>query len=107
MEKHFDSHPGNRKRLMKALDDYSLTLQHAIRQDLRAYLEQRAKDEADVLPPLSALEMFDYCMDADPDFLNTCFPFCAVMLTKENIGYLHNHILQQFRLTLVPEQTTE
>nr|QJB20137.1 MAG: hypothetical protein [Microvirus sp.] len=99
-----DYHPGGRKRLEQAISDYSLTMQHAIRQDLTAQLISRAKEEAGVLPEFTPLEMFDYLLDSDDEFINWCFPFCAYRLTKDNISHLHAKILTDFRVTLMPEQ---
>jgi len=97
-----DIHPGNAKRLSALVDDYVMTMQHAIRQDLKMELEQRAVAEAGVLPPLSAAEMFDYLMDTDVEFLNWCFPFCAVRLSPDNMSYLHKRIITDYRKSLNP-----
>lgn len=98
--KTFDPHPGGAKRLSGAVDDYILTMQHALRSNLITELERRANEEAGVLPALTPAEMFDYLVDSDPEFYNWCFPFCAFILTKENIGYLHQVVLSQFRASL-------
>jgi len=95
-------HLEGRKRLEEAINDYSLTMQHAIRSNLTAELVERAVQEADVLPPLTAAEMFDYLADSDSEFFNWCFPFCAYRLTKEKLSYLHSHILSQYRRSLDP-----
>lgn len=100
------THLGGSKRLQSVVEDYVLTMQHALRQNLHAELIARAKDEAGVLPELTAAEMFDYLVDSDPEFYNWCFPFCAVVLTRQNIGYLHQAILQQFRASLEPVKTS-
>lgn len=100
-----DIHPGNAKRLNDVMEDYVLTMQHALRQDLEKQLEQRAKDESGVLPPLSAWEMFTYLEDTDEEFYNWCFPFCAIRLTKKNVGYLHKAILRQFLASITPSET--
>lgn len=95
-------HPGNARRLSQALDDYTLTMSHAIRQDLKGDLERRAAEEAGILPPLTAAEMYDYLVDTDDEFYNWCFPYCAVKLTRENLGYMHKYLLEQFRRSLNP-----
>lgn len=100
--KQYEPHPGGARRLSSLVDDYILTMQHALRQDLEHQLKIRALDEAGVLPPLEPHEMFDYLWDSDSEFFNWCFPFCAITLTKSNLGYLHQSILQQFRATLSP-----
>lgn len=100
--KQHEIHPGGAKRLSEVVDDYVLTMQHALRQDLEWQLKQRALDDAGVLPPLEPHEMFDYLRDTDPEFYNWCFPFCAIRLTSSNLGYLHSSILNQFRATLNP-----
>jgi len=100
-------HPGGQKKLMEALDDFQLTMQHALRQNLRAELERMANADTVILPPMTAAEQFDYLYDSDSEFLNFCFPYCAVTLTPENLGYLHSHILKQFRASLEPEQKTD
>lgn len=105
--KQHEIHPGGAKRLSQLVDDYVLTMQHAIRQNLRSDLEQRAKDEAGVLPEFTAVEMFDYLADIDDEFYNWCFPFCAIKLTKSNLGYLHSRLLSDFRRSLEPVQTSE
>jgi len=97
-------HPGNAKRMQEALQDFSLTMQHAIRWNMTEELVKRAKEEAGVLPEFTAAEMFDYLADSDPEFYNWCFPFCAVQLTGENLGYLHRYILEQYRKTLIPAE---
>lgn len=103
--KSFNPHVGGAKKLSDAMEDFSLTMQHALRQDLRAQLELRAKEEAGILPEFTLAEMFDYLCDSDPEFYNFCFPYCAIRLTPENVGYLHAFVLKQFRLTLEPVQT--
>lgn len=100
-------HPEGRKRLSEAIEDFSLTMQHAIRANLAHDLAQRAKDEAGILPALTVPEMFDFLVDSDDDFLNWCFPFCALKLTTKNLGYLHHNILRQFRLSLEPNNVTD
>lgn len=97
-----ETHIGGAKRLSALVDDYVLTMQHALRQDLQRQLEIRAEQEADVLPKFSVAEMYDYLVDTDPEFFNWCFPFCAVVLTRENLGYIHQRILHQFRQSLEP-----
>jgi len=96
-----EPHPGGSRRLAALVDDYVLTMQHALRQDLEYQLKQRALDESGVLSPLEPHEMFDFLSDTDTEFFNWCFPFCAITLTKSNLGYLHQSILSQFRSTLV------
>lgn len=100
-------HPGNAKRLSVAMEDFSLTMQHALRQDIVSELIRRAAEEAGVLPAFTPQEMFDYLWDSDPDFFNWCFPFCAIQLTKENLGYLHKSVLTQFRATMVVPDALE
>jgi len=102
-----EPHPGGSRRLAALVDDYVLTMQHALRQDLEYQLKQRALDEAGVLPPLEPHEMFDFLSDTDSEFFNWCFPFCAIVLTRANMGYLHHNILQQFRATLLPAKTDQ
>lgn len=97
-------HPEGHKRLGEAVQDFQLTMQHALRQNLSVELQQRALDEAGVLPPLTPGEMFDYLIDTDSEFVNYCFPYCAFVLDKDKLGYLHLHILQQFRRSLDPAQ---
>lgn len=96
-------HLGGRKRLVDAVNDFQLTMQHALRANLTRDLEERAKLEAGVLPPLSASEMFDYLLDTDPDFLNWCFPYCAIVLTKRNISHHHAFILNTYRIAVDPK----
>lgn len=95
-----DIHPGGAKRLSALVDDYVLTMQHALRQDLKEQLISRAKQEAGILPEFSPAEMYDYLVDTDDEFFNWCFPFCAIRLTKSNLGYLHARILSDFRKSL-------
>lgn len=105
--KQFTSHPGGAKRLASLVDDYVLTMQHAIRADAARQLEIRAQEEAGVLPPLSAAEMYDYLVDTDDEFFNWMFPYCAIKLTRDNLGYMHQHILHNFRLSLNPSPVSE
>lgn len=93
-------HLGGRKRLMSIMDDFSLTLQHALRQDVYGDLLRRAAAEAGVLPKFSAIEMFDYLKDSDDEFYNWLFPFCAYKLSPKNIGYSHAFIIDQLRLEI-------
>lgn len=101
-----EMHPGGAKRLSELVDDYVLTMQHALRQDIKAALLQRAKEEAGILPEFTPAEMWDYLWDTDPEFFNWCFPFCAVRLTASNLGYLHARILSDFRKTLNSDSVT-
>jgi len=105
--KQVETHLGGAKRLSALVEDYVLTMQHAMRQNLKADLELRAKEEAGVLPEFTAAEMYDYLVDTDPEFYNWCFPFCAVVLTKQNLGYIHQSILSQFRHSLEPAVQTD
>lgn len=100
--KQFEPHPGGAKRLSSLVDDYVLTMQHALRSDALRQLEIRAKEEAGVLPEFTPAEMYDYLTDTDPEFFNWMFPFCAIKLTKQNLGHLHQTILKQFRRSLEP-----
>lgn len=94
-------HPGNARRLSQALDDYSLTMQHALRNDLRTELDKRIDyDDGGILPSATPIDKFDYLIENDIEFLNWCFPFCAIVLTKTNLGYLHQKILHDFRSSL-------
>lgn len=93
-------HVGGYKRLSDLINDFSLTMQHALRVDLPWLLKERAIAEAGVLPPLSPVEMFDYLADSDDEFFNWCFPFCAVKLTDQNLGPIHLQILSAFRAEL-------
>lgn len=98
-------HPGNRKRLVEELEVFSLTMQHAMRANLKKDLEHRAKEDAEgpgagILPPLTAAEMFDFLMASDPEFLNWIFPFCPVLLTPANMSYTHQHLINKFRMEL-------
>lgn len=93
-------HPGGSKKLSALVDDYVLTMQHALRQDLTSQLIARAEQEAGVLPQMTAAEMYDYLADSDSEFYNWCFPFCAIVLTSSNLGYLHRRILHDYRRTL-------
>lgn len=97
-----DFHPGGRKQLEMLVQDFQLTMQHALRQDLQAALELRAKQDAGVLPEMTAAEMYDYLMDTDDEFINWCFPACAFKLTKDNMGPMHQFILTHFRRSLDP-----
>lgn len=98
-----DLHPGNAKRLSDSLNDFNLTMQHALRYNIYSELEKLAKEEAGILPEFSVAEMYDYLMDSDDEFLNWLFPFCAIRLTKENLGHLHTWILTAFRKSLETE----
>lgn len=103
MSTQHDFHPGGKKTLQTLVEDFQLTMQHALRQDLRTALESRAQQDAGVLPPLTAAEMFDYLAETDSEFYNWCFPACAFVLTAENMGAMHSIILQNFRVSLQPE----
>jgi len=103
MSTHHDFHPGGKKTLQTLVEDFQLTMQHALRQDLRSALELRAQQDAGVLPVMTAAEMFDYLADTDSEFYNWCFPACAFVLTAENMGPMHSVILQNFRRSLEPE----
>lgn len=94
-------HPGNARRLSQALDDYSLTMQHALRNDLRTELGKRIVDDNGTISPSATIaDWFDYLAETDTEFYNWCFPYCAVVLTKANLGYLHQKILHDFRSSL-------
>lgn len=93
-------HPGGRKRLHDVLQDFQMTMQHAIRQDLQGKLIERANAEAGVLPPLTAAEMFDYLRDSDDEFYNWCFPYCAITLTAQTLSPIHVQVLAVFRQSL-------
>lgn len=103
MDLKHEFHPGGRKRLQDAVNDFQLTMQHAVRSSAVADLVARAQDQAIGLPPFSVLEMYDYLFDTDPEFLNWMFPYCAVKLTRSNIGYLHSYILTDFRTNLLKD----
>lgn len=100
--KQFIPHLGGAKRLGALVDDYVLTMQHAIRADAMRQIEIRAKEEAGILPEFTVAEMYDYLVDSDPEFFNWMFPYCAIQLTKENLGYIHQAVLRQFRRSLDP-----
>lgn len=91
-------HKENSERLRKLLDDYSLTMQHAIRANAVAELEKmRLEDGNGIMPPLTIREFFDFKVDSDPDFLNWMFPFCAVELNETTMSYIHQKLLHDFR----------
>jgi len=97
-----DLHPGGMKRLSQLVEDFQLTMQHALRNDIRAALEARAAAEAGPLQPLSPHEEFDYLLDTDDQFLNWLFPYCAFTLTFSNMGPIHRMIVTQLRRDLEP-----
>lgn len=93
-------HPGGRKRLIQAVEEFQLTMQHALRQDVYGSLLQRAEVEASVLPKFSALEMFDYLVDSDDEFYNWLFPYCGLKLSKANMSPMHVHIVASLRMDI-------
>lgn len=96
-------HPGGKKNLDSLMQDFQLTMQHALRSDIVGALETRALQEAGVLPPLSVAEMYDYLLETDAGFINWCFPACAVVLSSESMSPMHAFILDRFRRSLEPE----
>lgn len=95
-------HVGGRKRLSDAVQDFQMTLQHAIRIDLVDSLKQRAvTDSLGIMPPLNLHEMFDYLCDTDTEFFNWMFPYCAVKLSKNTLPHTFAFLVQNFRRELM------
>lgn len=96
-------HPGGFKRLSDAVEEFQLTMQHAVRQNLTADLQERAMaEENPILPPFQVHEMFDYLRDSDEEFYNWVFPMCAIRLTDETLSPMHLFILRKYRESIEP-----
>lgn len=98
-----DLHEIGSKNLRRHLDDYSLTLQHSIRQNWQAlFIERHEATLGDPKDPitLSLVEYFDYCLDSDSEFVNWLFPLCAVQLSAENCSPIHRQMIAQLRAEL-------
>lgn len=98
-------HLSGKKNLEIVVTDFQMTMQHALRHDLKAALELRAEQDAGLLPTMTAAEMFDYLYDTDDAFINWCFPFCAFVLTRDNMPSSHAFILDHYRRTLLPVES--
>ena len=94
-------HIGGRKRLGEAVQDFQMTLQHAIRMDLLDTLKSKSlTDSLGIMPPLNLHEQFDYMLDTDTEFLNWMFPYCAVKLTKSGLPHTFAFLIENFRREL-------
>lgn len=96
----FEYHPEGSKRARELIQQFHMTLQHAIRNNVKEELTIRAKQEAGILPPLTPGEMFDYLMDTDDEFLNWLFPFCIERLKPSTMGPVHQILVKNIRDSL-------